>query len=265
MSAKAIIQRDRVEIDGTSTPFTLFRVLRRKHVHVIVDDDGELVVRAPWRCSVQEARQVILEHGDWVTDTLVKARAIRRERPALAPGSRLTLLDEELVLVVRPRAQLALLPAPPAPEGAAARRDDVLSGPAGTVYRSQRRLCVEPNSIRGDVVRELLEEWFRQQAVRRLPRRLSKFAARLGVRPARVSIRAQKTRWGSCSSNGVICLNWRLVLLPPDLADYILVHELCHLRHMNHSSRFWNLVATLVPDYRKKRERIAAIQPALAL
>lgn len=247
------------------TAFRLLRVARRRHVHVIVDDDGELVVRAPWRYSLEEAEAVIGEHRRWVKRTLKTSRATRRLRPTLVPGSRLRLLDEQLVLVVKPQAQMPLLPevTPKAP--ARHRASDVVHSPVGTVYRARERLCVEPNRIGRDVLRELLEGWFRQQAVHRLPGRLDGFAEDLGVRPTRVSIRGQKTRWGSCSSRGEISLNWRLVLLPSDLADYILVHELCHLRHMDHSARFWNLVATLVPDYAARRERIADLQPALAL
>lgn len=265
MAAKTIIQHGRIQLNGISTPFKLIRVARRRHVHVIVDDEGDLLVRAPWRYSLGKAMEVIREHDRWVEDTLRSSRATRRKRPHLVPGSRLPLLDEQLVLVVRERAQLPLLPrvqvqSPPSDKG-----DDILRSSTGTVYRSRQRLHVEPNRLGREVLRELLEAWFRQQAVRRLPRRLERFVGDLGVRPARVSIRGQKTRWGSCSSNGEISLNWRLVLLPSELVDYILVHELCHLRHMDHSPGFWRLVATLVPDYRLKRERIAALQPALAL
>jgi len=265
VAAKTIVQDGRIDLNGLSTPFKLIRVARRKHVHVMVDDDGDLLVRAPWRYSLDEAVEVIREHRRWVADTLQAARGMRRKRPALAPGNRLPLFDEQLVLVVRPQAQLPLLPEVKAQSAANNKGDDVLRSSAGTVYRSRQRLCVEPSRIGREVLRELLEGWFRQQAVRRLPGRLERFAEDLSVRPTRVSIRGQKTRWGSCSSDGEISLNWRLVLLPSELADYILVHELCHLRHMDHSPRFWDLVATLVPDYGLKRERIAALQPALAL
>ena len=265
MAVKTIVQQGRIELSGWTTPFTLIRVARRRHVHVIVDDEGELVVRAPWRYTLDEAMAVIREHRRWVKETLQSSRAIRRKRPALVPGSRLPLLDEQLILTVRNRAQLPLLPDEAADGQTPDLSEDVLRSPAGTVYRARQRLCVEPRRIGGDALKELLEEWFRQQAARRLPRRLERFAAKLGVRPTRVSIRGQKTRWGSCSCKGEISLNWRLVLLPSDLTDYVLVHELCHLRHMDHSSRFWSLVATQVPDYLDRRERIAELQPALAL
>jgi predicted metal-dependent hydrolase len=124
---------------------------------------------------------------------------------------------------------------------------------------------VELHSLKLGALRGLLEAWFRQQAVDRLPERLHELARRLDVAPAQVQIRAQKSRWGSCSSAGYISLNWRLVLLPLELADYVLVHELCHLKHLDHSRDFWSLVASLIPDHRRRRERIAQLQPRLAL
>lgn len=265
MAARNIVQTGRVELGRISTPFKLVRVPRRRHVHVLVDDEGDLLVRAPWRYSLDQAVEAIHQHRLWVEDTLRSSRAARRQRPTLATGSRLPLLDEKLVLVVRQRAQIPLLPEMQSRRGPENAGDDLLRRSDGAVYRTHRRLWVEPCRIDQNVVRGLLEDWFRQQAGRFLPERLEHLAGDLGVRPARIRIRSQKKRWGSCSSDGEISLNWRLVLLPSELADYILIHELCHLRHMDHSPEFWSLVSTLAPDYTVKRERIAALQPALAL
>jgi predicted metal-dependent hydrolase len=82
-------------------------------------------------------------------------------------------------------------------------------------------------------------------------------APRLGVSFARIAIRDQRTRWGSCSSRGTLSFNWRLVLAPPDVLDYVVVHELCHLREPNHSPRFWQLVAAARPGYRSQRRWLA--------
>lgn len=86
--------------------------------------------------------------------------------------------------------------------------------------------------------------------------RLAFFNQHYKLRYARISVRDQKTRWGSCSANKTLSFNFRLALLPPELADYIVVHELCHLKEMNHSCRFWNLVSQTVPDYPLKRSKL---------
>lgn len=72
-----------------------------------------------------------------------------------------------------------------------------------------------------------------------------------------ISIREQKTRWGSCSSSGMLSFNWKLMLAPPGILDYVVVHELCHFRHMNHSADFWNMVGEIIPDYKERRKWLA--------
>jgi len=98
------------------------------------------------------------------------------------------------------------------------------------------------------------EKALRQQARRELPPRLLELAACHGLTVSRVSVRNQQSRWGSCGRDGHICLNWRLVLMPPAVRDYVLVHELMHLRRMDHSPAYWRLVEEAYPDYRSARE-----------
>ncbi len=265
MPARTIVERGQASLQGVRVAFTLVRVAGRRNVHVLVDDDGTLSVRAPWRFSLKLAQAAIDEHQSWVGQRLRAAAESRRRRPKLVSGSELVLLDERLTLDIRLKAQLSLLPSAAVPAPSRERPSHLLAQRSGTVYRSRRRLCVELHSLQPEVLPELLRAWFRQRAEERLPTRLKELAAALGVAPAGVQIRAQKSRWGSCSSNGRISLNWRLVLLPLKLADYVLVHELCHLRHMDHSEDFWNLVASLIPDYLERREKIARFQPRLAL
>lgn len=89
-----------------------------------------------------------------------------------------------------------------------------------------------------------------------IPRRAACFAARMGVSYGRITIREQKTRWGSCSQKGNLNFNWKLVLMPPEILDYVVVHELAHRKEMNHSPRFWAVVEKELPDYRKRREEL---------
>jgi predicted metal-dependent hydrolase len=90
----------------------------------------------------------------------------------------------------------------------------------------------------------------RAMAERELPVRTRALALRHGITVHRVTVRAQKTRWGSCSVRGTISLNWRLIQAPPDVVNYLIIHELMHRREMNHSARYWKLVAQAFPDYR---------------
>lgn len=93
----------------------------------------------------------------------------------------------------------------------------------------------------------------RAQARRELPPRLLELAAQVGVTVRKVSVRNQRQRWGSCSQSGLICLNWRLVTMPAWVRDYVLYHELMHVKRMDHSPAFWALVAGVCPDYQRAR------------
>ena len=104
------------------------------------------------------------------------------------------------------------------------------------------------------------EDRLRARARRELPERLLELAARYDLHVRRISIRTQKWRWGSCSSSGHICLNWRLVEMPDAVRDYVLIHELMHLKRMDHSQKFWNLVARACPDYRELRRQLSAFR-----
>lgn len=95
-----------------------------------------------------------------------------------------------------------------------------------------------------------------ERAKRIFPERTAYFALRMGVYYGRITIREQKTRWGSCSSKGNLNFNWKLVLLAPELLDYVVVHELAHRREMNHSKNFWKIVEAELPDYRERRRRL---------
>ena len=102
--------------------------------------------------------------------------------------------------------------------------------------------------------RDVVLGHLRRMAERELPVRTRELALLHGIAVHRVCVRAQKTRWGSCSARGTISLNWRLIQTPPDVVDYLIVHELMHRREMNHSARYWKLVAGAFPEYRRAEQ-----------
>jgi predicted metal-dependent hydrolase len=110
-----------------------------------------------------------------------------------------------------------------------------------------------------EAIREL-----RRTAARELPAQLLSMAAHHGLHVSRISVRNQRSRWGSCSPSGHICLNWRLVLMPDAVRDYVLIHELMHLRRLDHSRHFWRLVAHACPDYERARQWLRENRQLLA-
>jgi predicted metal-dependent hydrolase len=118
---------------------------------------------------------------------------------------------------------------------------------------AERRTAHEPGTPNDERRTANDERALRDRARRELPARLLELAAQHGLAVSRISIRNQRWRWGSCSRNGHICLNWRLVTMPERVRDYVLIHELMHLKRMDHSPKFWKLLAEACPNYQDAR------------
>lgn len=185
--------------------------------------DGTAVATIPRRGSEREARQFVEQHRDW----LERARARQARRPRGAAvwvvGTHVLWRGEmtEIRLAAGPRPQVCLAA-------------DVFRVPACT----------------GDL-RPTLEAHFARRGRVELPARTWELAAVCGVDVKQVTVRDQRSRWGSCSARGTISLNWRLVQTPDFVRDYIIHHELMHLREMNHSARFWMRVEEVCPGWRE--------------
>lgn len=119
--------------------------------------------------------------------------------------------------------------------------------------KRQKILKARPQSDLTEVQREALKKRYIQAAREYFPRRVAYFQQFTGGHYERITIREQKTRWGSCSSRGTLSFNWKLMLAPPAVLDYVVVHELCHLTHMDHSRVFWQAVEQVLPEYREQR------------
>jgi predicted metal-dependent hydrolase len=127
----------------------------------------------------------------------------------------------------------------------------------GSDERAAPNDAIDKQSLTGEALRVL-----RERARRELPPRLLELAAEHGLTVSRISIRNQRWRWGSCSRSGHICLNWRLVTMPQSVRDYVLIHELMHLKRMDHSPKFWKLVAAACPDYQNSRRWLRQVSRA---
>ncbi len=131
------------------------------------------------------------------------------------------------------------------------------TGPTKSVKLNNGRLMVQlPPSVqkREQYVHNALVEWYREHALEKLQDKVDRYAKVIRVAPSSVGIKTFKSRWGSCSATGRVEFNWRVIIAPNHIVDYVVVHELAHLRHHNHSPEFWKGVERVVPDYQECRE-----------
>jgi predicted metal-dependent hydrolase len=208
--------------------YTVRRSDRARKVRVVVEPTGAVEVVLPRRAAQREAAAAVSELRPWIERRLAEADAVR-DRLAAREG--LPYLGE------------TLLPRREPGRTRAHRRGDVL--------------------LYGD--RAQIERWYRRMARDEVAPRLDEAVAALGVSYRSVRIANQRTRWGSCSTNGAMSFNWRLLLAPPEILDYVVWHEACHLVHMDHSRAFWSLLERHRPDYRVARRWLRDHGPTLVL
>ena len=199
------------------TEYTYRRSPRARQVRVSVESDGAVRVTLPRRAPLRAADEAVRELAPWI-ERRRRALARAAQEVARTPGT-VPYLGRELRLVPQPgRTRVH-------------RRGDSLLVP-----RSDAAAAIE--------------RWYRREARAEIEPRLDAAVARAGTSYTRLTIRSQRTRWGSCSEAGTMSFNWRLLLAPEPVLDYVIEHEVCHLEVMDHSPRFWRLLESRVPDWR---------------
>ena len=208
-----------------SDTFLLIRSARRT-LALEIKPDATLVVRAPRRTPLGQIQKFVASHDDWINRK--QAAAINRPR---APEKRFVEGEEFLL------------------QGKACRLR-LIDNPAKAVDFDGRLLLSMHAQPRA---REAIIKRYRSRAREILTGRVEKFAAVMGCRPASIRITSPQRRWGSCGVNDTLNFNWRLVMAPPEIIDYVVIHELAHIRYKGHGRDFWGMVEAFEPAYRQAR------------
>lgn len=225
----------RIQLGARIVEYALVRGRRRRTLGLTVDQRG-LRVGAPRGLPLRDIEGFLRTHGDWIQRKLDNWQSgSRRQCLSVGEGATIPVLGRPHALRIR--------------HGATRVRWG-----AGTIT-----LQLGP----ADTPREVLVGALRQRAIEVFSGRAEALAPILSLSRPRIALSDAQTRWGSCSVRGGVRLNWRLVHLPARLIDYVVAHELAHLRQMNHSPAFWSLVERMVPDYRELRAEIVRIAPQL--
>ena len=222
-----------------------FRRGQRRTIGFSIGAEG-LTVSAPRWTPVGEVEAALREKERWIITKLGEARErhqrLEATRIEWKEGASLPFLGEPVVLVLDPRQRHG--------RGGAV----LVPGEVALPGVPQMALHVGlPHTAAPDQLRDTVQAWLMRQARRVFTARLDHFAPQLGVRWQKMSLSSAGTRWGSASADGAIRLNWRLIHFRESVIDYVVVHELAHLREMNHSPRFWQHVEAVLPDYAERR------------
>jgi predicted metal-dependent hydrolase len=233
-------------VGGAEIAYTVVRSRqRRKTLTITVTSEG-VRIAAPQRATRDELRQAVAQRAPWI----LKHLALVAKRPAprsWLEGESISFLGRALpVCFEAANGRLVSL----RPDG----HRLVVSAPE-EIEESERRSAVE----------RVVTRWLQAEAATYLSERTWAWSEPVGAEPSAVLIRDQKRRWGSCSADRRLRFNWRLIMAPPDVVDYVVVHELAHLRVPNHSAAFWAEVERVLPDYRARRHQLQQLSPTLTL
>ena len=216
-----------VNLHGQAVPYVLKRSSARRTMALQVSGSG-LSVSAPWRLPVTEIERFIAQKQDWIHSKLAQLQGRSVETLDWRDGMALAYLGRSLCLSVVPAARTTVLSA------------------------DQLQLAVRPSMA----LQKAVLGWYQRAALDYFESRMQFFLPLLKRPPTQLLLTNARTRWGSCTRQGVIRLHWRLLQAEPAQIDYVLAHELAHLMHLDHSPAFWHEVARLYPDFAAARQAL---------
>ncbi len=218
-----------IELAGKPVTYTLKRSGKRRSIGLRIDDHG-LTVSMPLRASEKWLHSVLNEKAAWVVEKLGSWQTRKAPAPQWIDGEHIPFRGETFTLRIIP----SLFNSPPQLRGE-------------QLHLHLTDIC---NGIK---IEKLVTQWYRGEAERVFAECVAHYAPLMRVNPKQIKLSSARTQWGSCTSRGVVRLNWQLVKMPLHLIDYVVVHELAHLVEMNHSAAFWRVVESACPDHAQCR------------
>jgi predicted metal-dependent hydrolase len=234
---------------GETVAFTVFRSRkRRRTISFKMESDASLRVLAPMLASLSYLTKFLDSRAPWIAQRLAEQR---KAMPLcdFRHGEAFTYLGYSYALHITSGAR-------------SSRPSCSLSPRVLRVHVPDETLS--PENMREEVRLEILL-WLKKRARVKFKKRLDLWAARMGVSYKKLMVADPDRRWGSCSVDNIIRLNWRLMLAPLPILDYVIAHELAHVRHKDHSARFWNFLGQVMPDYLARRKTLRRLEPGLKL
>jgi hypothetical protein len=230
---------ERITYGNRKIKFNIKRGRRKKTVALQIQPNSTVIVLSPYFLDKDKIKEIVQRRARWIIQKQDKIKKLNAEMPKkeFVSGESFPYLGREYRLKV-------------------VKSKDEKSRPCKLI---SGRFYVEINNklsgrAASKIVKEKLLEWYIERAKEKINERVQRYSKLIGIIPQKIIIRNQEKRWGSCSHLGVLRFNWKVIMAPLSVLDYVIVHELCHLLIKNHSADFWHKVDSFISDYKKKRQ-----------
>jgi predicted metal-dependent hydrolase len=224
-----------LQLKSLQVQYSLKRSSKRRTIGFVINDTGLSVVAPKW-VTVTQIEESIAEREDWVIRKTFEWKEFTKKRDSLrvewGDGAKVRYLGAEITVRLDNSC-------------------DVTN--AGALFQGDLLRIALPPQASDEQIKNRVESWLQSRAKVIFAERIPLYSQKLGSAPTKWALSSARTRWGSCAHDGSIRLNWRLVQFPIDIIDYVVAHELAHLKELNHGPEFWRTVGELFPDYEQKR------------
>ncbi|WP_297429490.1 M48 family metallopeptidase [Clostridium sp.] len=250
------------EYENNEIEFNIIR-RKRKTICIKIEEGGEVVVIAPLKTSREYILLVVKNKAQWILEKKkeVKERGYIKVKRDFTPGSTFMYLGEEYPFELiynekKKKISIELI------NELSCDYDKNISANKNIKIESSRQeslfnkntFIIITNTLDEGKLKEALEKWYRTKTLEIVQKRIDYYSNNFKDRVTAIRVKEQKRRWASCTGKNVILFNWRISMARADVLDYIVVHEMCHMDHRNHSKYFWNRVGEIMPDYKVKHE-----------
>lgn len=243
--------RQKIQLGNREVAYDLIRSKRAKNLSLKINPQSGLEVVLPPRYSLSGVPRFIHEKEEWVLRNLKELRAKKARAPKLKDGVEITVFGKARTVHIFPTNR----------KNPTIKEARTLQFGTQTAYYDGVEILIHANTM--PAAKKVLEQYLRALAKKHFQARVAHFADQIGVKYRRITIKGQKSRWGSCSRAKNLNFNWRLALAPLRVSDSVIIHELSHLIHLDHSARFYRLVEEHCPGHEKYSQYLREFQPII--